>query len=102
MSDARVAFHDMGHELAVPGTERRFSFRCPKSVGERCAGLLIRGATEIKHDPTGKNGRPQWEWDGRRDNPTFSPSINCEGCWHGYIENGRCVSTGKTDEPEPT
>jgi hypothetical protein len=33
-----------------------------------------------------------------RDAPTFSPSIDCKGCWHGYIRNGRCVDTSGNDE----
>lgn len=62
----------------------------------RCEGLLIRGR--------GQNARPSWVWDGNRERPTFSPSINCQSCpgrWHGFIEKGRCVNQQKQDEPEP-
>jgi hypothetical protein len=88
----------------------RFTFRCvgfnrnrhPKLPPVECGNLLIAGATNIKRDGQGLNGgRPQWDWDGNREAPTFSPSINCEAdCgWHGYLRKGRCVSTSGADEP---
>lgn len=100
MSDAKVTFESLGHELALPGMEQRFSFKCPKR-NERCSGLIIAGRTELKRDPKGQNGGvAQWGWDGQRDKATFTPSINCGGCWHGYIRAGRCVDTQGKDEPE--
>lgn len=38
-------------------------------------------------------------WDGNREAPTFSPSIDCTNggkrpeCWHGYIRAGRVCDT---------
>jgi hypothetical protein len=96
MSDAKVKFETLDFGTAVSGKEERFGFKCPKHPTNRCEGLLIRGPDE--------KPRPSWVWDGNRDAPTFSPSINCQTCpgkWHGYIERGRCVSQSKTDEPEP-
>jgi hypothetical protein len=101
MSDAKVTFHTLEWEPAESGKEQEFSFTCPKK-GRRCEGLIIKGRTDLKHDPQGQNGGiAQWEWDGNRDRPTFSPSVNCGGCWHGYIRNGRCVDTSGAEEPEP-
>lgn len=101
MSDAKVRFETLDFEEAPPGAEQRFGFRCPLR-GHRCEGLVIAGRTALKRDPQGQNGGiAQWDWNGDRERPTFSPSINCGGCWHGYIENGRCVSVQKSDEPEP-
>lgn len=101
MSDAKVEFETLGFDPAAPGQEERFSFICPKR-GHQCAGLIIAGKTDLKRDPQGKNGgSAQWDWDGNREAPTFSPSINCGGCWHGYIRAGRCVDTSNVDEPEP-
>ncbi len=48
------------------------------------------------------DGRAQWDWDGDRERPTFAPSINCTGCWHGYIRGGRCVDVNGIEEPDPT
>jgi hypothetical protein len=100
MSEAKVRFDNLDYTGAEPGKEQTFSFVCPK--GRRCEGLVIAGRTDFKRDGQGKNGGiAQWDWDGNRDTPTFNPSINCGTCWHGYIRNGRCVSTNGADEPEP-
>lgn len=104
MSEAGVRFYldtltaDTPGEAPV-GKEVEFSFQCPKQRF-RCGNLLIRGRTTVKHDPANMNGgTAQWSWDGNREAPTFSPSINCKGCWHGYIRAGRCVDTAGKDEP---
>ena len=100
MSDAKVKFARLDDLDAQPGQEQTFSFNCPK-YDRRCFGLVIAGKTDLKRDPQGHNGGiAQWDWDGDRANPTFTPSINCGSCWHGYIRNGRCVSTSDQDEPE--
>lgn len=102
MSDAKVTFETQHYEPAAPGQEQMFGFMCPTHGHRRCAGLVIAGKTDLKRDGQGQNGGiAQWDWNGDRDRPTFSPSVNCKGCWHGYIEAGRCVSVQKVDEPEP-
>lgn len=59
-----------------------FGFECPKNPGQMCTGLRIRdAAARNPHTPT-------WTWDGNRESPTFSPSIDCRGCSHGFIEHG--------------
>ena len=112
MSAANVEFLTVeGEPCPEERNPARFTFRCVNDNKGRdqrlpiikCAMLLIAGATDIKRDPQGANdGRPQWDWDGNRECPTFSPSINCErACgWHGYIRDGRCVSAQGIDEPE--
>lgn len=103
MSDAAVEFVDANHEEPCEeGREVAFSFQCPR-YNRRCGDLIIAGRTELRRDGQNRNGGvAQWDWDGNRDRPTFSPSINCGGCWHGYIVKGRCVGTDRrTDEPEP-
>lgn len=91
MSAAEVTFETLDYEPAKKGQEERFSFRCPKH-DRQCAGLLIRAGQNI-------DAHPSWEWDGVRKAPTFKPSIDCQGCWHGYIRNGRCVTTQGAEEP---
>ena len=92
MSNADVRFSEDGYT---------FSFSCPK-YNRRCGTLLIAGAGHgIPRDGQNRNGgRAQWDFDGNRESPTFSPSINCNLCWHGYIRAGRCVNTQGQDEPE--
>ena len=111
MSDAKVEFLDITAEpCPVDQKPARFTFRCvgynrgrhPDLEQVNCGNLLIAGATDIKQDGQGQNGgHPQWDWNGNRAAPTFSPSINCEKhCgWHGYIRDGRCVNTAGQDEP---
>lgn len=91
MSAADVRFSDDGET---------FDFACPKH-NRRCGPLLIAGAPHgIKRDGQNRDGgQAQWDWDGNADAPTFSPSIDCKRCWHGYIRNGRCVDTNGRDEP---
>ena len=82
MSDAKVTFGRLFEATDHPGQEQTFSFNCPRRKAGRCEGVIIKGRTTLKHDPNGKNGG------------------TCG--WHGYIERGRCVTTKKQDEPEPT
>ena len=30
-----------------------------------------------------------WQWDGNREAPTLTPSINWVGVWHGYMRSGK-------------
>ena len=97
MSDAKVRFDTLDYLEAEPGKEQTFGFNCPKH-NRRCEGLIIAGRTDLKRDPQGKNGGvAQWDWDGNMVSPTFSPSINCGSCWHGYIRNGRAVDCQGND-----
>lgn len=101
MSAANVKFFASDRRTeAAPGCEVLIDFNCPL-YDRRCGKLLIAGKTSIPRDGQNQNGgTAQWDWDGNREAPTFSPSVNCTGCWHGYIEKGRCVSVQKVDEPE--
>lgn len=114
MSAADVRFLTIeGEDCPAGAKPARFTFRCVnRNRGRRalldvveCARLLVAGphaaAHGVKRDPNNANGgRAQWDWDGNRDSPTFSPSVNCAShCgWHGYIRNGRCVDTKGKDE----
>jgi hypothetical protein len=33
-----------------------------------------------------------WQWDGNREAPTLTPSINWVGVWHGYLRAGQLVT----------
>ena len=71
------------------------------------AGMLFGcpcGCGELKHvDFKGHaDKRPMWEWDGNRDRPTLSPSINilqfdesgnrAGEHWHGWLRAGQFTS----------
>ncbi len=78
-----------------PGATGHMEFICPN--GKHCAVLI--GPQPVPRP------RPDacyvWGWDGNRDRPTLTPSINCiaekdgkptGGCgwhgWHGFITSG--------------
>lgn len=73
-----------------------FSFECPRGKG-MCSYLRIAGG------PADDGNHPKWTWNGSRDRPTITPSVNClshnptkleeryAGCgWHGFIVDGVC------------
>lgn len=81
----KFEFLDANYNECPPDKQpTRFGFECPKRTnGFMCTGLIIR------NNPDGLHVQNQtWEWNGDREKPTFSPSINCANCSHGYIENG--------------
>lgn len=74
---------------------------------EDLAGMLFGcpcGCGELKHvDFKGHvERRPSWQWDGNREAPTLTPSINilqfdergnrCGEHWHGWLRAGKFVS----------
>lgn len=76
-----------------PAATAHLLFVCPN--GRRCAILL---GPQSADRPT-PDGFCVWAWDGNRERPTITPSINCRsvddegkpagGCgWHGFITNG--------------
>lgn len=56
-------------------------FKCPCGCGDTC-GINFHEDFE-----------PRWDWDGNKEKPTVSPSIQRIGdCkWHGWFEEGRWV-----------
>lgn len=75
-----------------PGATAHLSFVCP--TGRRC-GILLGPVPVPK---TAEDRLYVWGWNGDRDRPTLTPSINClsekdgkpvGGCgWHGFITDG--------------
>jgi len=74
----------LGGTEGYPASTAHILFVCPN--GKRCGVML--GPQHV--------GRPApdkqviWGWDGNREYPTITPSINCVGgCgWHGHITSG--------------
>ena len=75
-----------------PGATAHIIFVCPNN--RRCAVLL--GPSAVSRPAEDK--LCIWGWDGNRERPTVTPSINClaekdgkpaGGCgWHGFITKG--------------
>jgi len=55
----------------------------------RCPGCNVESAVSFHPED-----RVHWEWDGDREKPTLSPSLNSVGCcgWHGWLREGQWVS----------
>lgn len=84
---------ELGGVQGYPGATAHLLFVCPNN--RRCAVLL--GPTHVPRPAKGQ--LCIWAWNGDRERPTITPSINCRnvdddgkpagGCgWHGFITNG--------------
>jgi len=40
---------------------------------------------------TGSSAPPVWQWDGNKEAPTLTPSIDVHGIWHGWLRGGTLV-----------
>lgn len=91
--DSPSGLFDIGNGVeGYPGSTGHILFICPN--GKRCCVLL--GPTFVPRPAEDKFN--VWGWDGNRERPTITPSINCiaekdgkptGGCgWHGFITNG--------------
>lgn len=69
------------------GRPKWMIFTCPRDPERECT---------IAIKPQRNGVRASWEWDGNREAPTVSPSINCNGAagcgWHGWIRKGVATS----------
>jgi len=82
LRDAGVA-GSLAYRERMDGTMGGIAFICPCGCGRE--GYL----------PMKGNGHPQeWSWDGNRDSPTVTPSVQfVGGCrWHGWLRAGEWVS----------
>lgn len=76
-------------ELVPPNGWNKGSlhFICPR---RRYCGVMIR------HGEFQETGVKRWGFNGDREKPTLTPSINCQGpsgCgWHGFIINGEMTN----------
>lgn len=81
-----------GTVAGYPGATAHLMFVCPNN--KRCAVLI--GPQFVGRSEQGR--LCIWGWNGNKERPTLTPSINCiaekdgkptGGCgWHGFITNG--------------
>ena len=50
------------------------------------------GLVRLSISETGNAIPPVWKWDGNKDKPTLTPSINIIGVWHGWLRDGKLVT----------
>lgn len=101
-----VSVEDMDFDRPIPagvfefysdreGPDAGILFGCPCGCGEmKSVGFDTRARSGSK--------RPKWHWDGNRERPTLTPSVNILQFndagqqigehWHGFLTNGRWVS----------
>lgn len=69
-----------GKGTTDPSAVRTMQFQCLKT-GKYCGSIRVGFAEKPPGERT-------WAWDGNFEKPTLSPSINCVGCWHGWLQSG--------------
>lgn len=83
-----------GKKLTKPG---EWSFL--ESANGDITGMMFRCPCGCGETVFVKFGEKEWWWDGRKNKPTLSPSINrTNGCgWHGFLKKGEWQSVGCDD-----
>jgi len=56
-----------------------------------CPGCGSIQALPVRHAGFTPKG-VAWDWDGKEDTPTLSPSIHHVGCWHGFLKAGELTA----------
>lgn len=70
------------------GGERRICIRVPAPHPKYYALTHVR----VKlHGCDEGMTQPYWEWNGDEVRPTLTPSLDVQGCWHGFVVNGQLV-----------
>lgn len=94
-TDGRFEYQDKdgnplpdGSTMAQVG---RLSYQCRTDPTTRCS---VNCGKNAGYQIESQN----WELTGTLDQPTIAPSINCQDCWHGYIEKGVFVNQQKKRE----
>lgn len=91
-ADGRFEYLDKNHgklpDDASLSDVGRFAFHCRLHPTNMCS-LNIAGAGYRVPQHT-------WTLSGTKDAPTLEPSVNCENCWHGYIQGGIFYKTDRT------
>lgn len=94
-ADGRFEYQDKDGEPLPDGSPLsdvgRFEFAC-RSQTARCSVNIVAAGYNLV--------RRNWNLTGTVDEPTIAPSINCGGCWHGFIKGGVFLDTGKHPEAE--
>lgn len=69
----------------VEGEPNWLVFGCRNPAGNKT------GLCQVALRPQKNSVGASWAWDGNREAPTITPSINCEKVcgWHGWLRAGR-------------
>jgi hypothetical protein len=95
-SDGRFEYQDKDGEPLPDGSTTdhvgRLAFRCRSNPQSQCSVNVANAGYNIP--------KRNWKLTGTIDAPTLTPSINCHGCWHGFIEKGIYLNTNKKPEAD--
>ena len=58
---------------------------------EKLTDRWLPGLVRIPISSMGSNIPPVWQWDGNKEAPTLSPSIDVHGVWHGWLRAGKLI-----------
>lgn len=95
-TDGRFEYRGTDNEpSAVDRLEQvdRVAFQC-RMKGRKPGNWCSVNIKDRGHDAENRN----WSLAGTLDAPTLQPSINCGGCWHGFVRDGVFY---KTDNATP-
>lgn len=81
---------EMYRKDLAPGTCELFPSVDGQSMSLRYICPCGCGRMRIVPAQTGEKVERRWLWNGNKNKPTLTPSINClDGCkWHGFITDG--------------
>ena len=81
-------------EFGFSGDPPKFCrFSCPRGYDYGGCGIHIGTRTD---------NIPTWDWNGNKEAPTFTPSINCTFCgWHQNVTDGEFPDAFPEQKPEP-
>lgn len=93
-ADGRFEYLDKDHrplpDDASLSDVGRFAYHCRLHLSNMCSVNIANAGYKIP--------KRSWVLTGTKDAPTLEPSINCENCWHGYIQCGVFFKTDRTKE----
>ncbi len=72
-----------------------------RTMGDGLVGFWCPGCDEMHMINTDMSDRPAWEFDGRYDQPTFSPSILVTGVRRITDDEHARIMAGERIEPTP-
>ena len=69
------------------------AFGCPCGKCHDPEQVIHNSYLHITRPSQPSVGKPDWQWDGNREAPTLTPSIQRRGAcnWHGYLRAGKFV-----------
>ena len=62
------------------------------NLGDYWEYSMTKKQGDIVRIPLSGTTEKPWNWNGNREFPTITPSINVVGRWHGFLTNGKIIT----------